>query len=104
MHIHLLSALLVTTITLASLWTIYTNLVTVSSHLHSMLPPWDAAPIAAFPTLQKFYRLFIYLLGYLAAEYRSTVYPSLSTKDGQQPSQAAIKSTNGGTNGPPKTN
>lgn len=100
---HLMSALFLATITAATLWTIYTNVVTISSHLHSLLPPWDNAAIAAFPNLQKYYRLFIYILGYMAAGYRSTVYRSISTQDGTQPSLAAVKTlTNGGTNGSSK--
>jgi hypothetical protein len=47
---------------------------------HTFLPPWDADAIKAFPTLQKYYRLLIYLIGYVAINARSTVYPSISTQ------------------------
>jgi len=82
-------------ISIATLWTVYTNIVTISSHLHSLLPPWDNDAIAQFPTLQKYYHLFIVFLGYAGASYRSTTYQSISTKDGQQPSSNAVKSTGG---------
>jgi len=94
--LHMLAAtFMIASISLATLWTIYTNVVTISSHAHSLLPPWDAEPFAPFPTFQKYYRVFIYILGYVGASYRSTVYPSLSTKDGAQQSPASVKSQNG---------
>lgn len=92
---YLVASLIAVTMTLATAWTIYTNVVTVSSHLHSLLPPWDGDAIAAFPTFQKWYRLFIYFLGYVAASYRSSVHPSISTQNGTVLSPAAVKSQNG---------
>jgi hypothetical protein len=45
---------------------------------HTFLPPWDADAIKAFPRFQKVYRLVIYFLGYVAINFRSTVYKSIS--------------------------
>lgn len=43
---------------------------------HSVLPPWDF--LDQFPTAQKYYKLFIYVIGYVALNGRSTVYKSIS--------------------------
>ncbi len=43
----------------------------VASLLHTFLPPWDF--LADFPTAQKYYRAFIYFIGYIAVSGRSTV-------------------------------
>lgn len=45
---------------------------------HTFLPPWDAPPLQPFPRLQKYYRLLIYIVGYIGINARSTVYPSIS--------------------------
>jgi hypothetical protein len=63
-----------------------TEVVSVASLVHTMLPPWDA--LGDFPRAQKYYKLFVYLVGYVALNGRSTVYSSLSTKDGTQSSKA----------------
>lgn len=63
---------------------------------HTFLPPWDAEAIAQFPALQKWYRLLIYVIGYIALNARSTVYPSISTQNPNSPN-ANIKTLNGGT-------
>jgi len=68
-----------------------TEVVTCCSLAHTLLPPWEA--FNDFPTVQKYYKLLIYFIGYAALNGRSTVYGSVSTKNGTQPSQAA---TNGG--------
>lgn len=67
----------------------------VCSLIHSFAPPWDAKEIEPFPTFQKVYRLFIYVIGYIALNARSTVYPSIST---QNPNgvNANAKTLNGG--------
>lgn len=57
---------------------IATGTSSVASILHSALPPWDADAFKPFPRLQSCYRLFIYFLGYVAINLRSTVYPSIS--------------------------
>jgi len=60
----------------------------VASVLHTFLPPWEA--FGDFPTLQKYYKLFVYCVGYVGLNARSTVWKSLSTNSGQQPSVAAL--------------
>lgn len=69
-----------------------TRILAVCSLLHTFLPPWEA--FNDFPTLQKYYKLLVYCIGYAAGNGRSTVYRSISTKDGTQTSPAA--SQNGG--------
>jgi hypothetical protein len=46
------------------------------SVLHSLLPPWDF--LDQFPQAQKYYKLLIYVVGYVALNGRSTVYRSIS--------------------------
>lgn len=71
-------------VTVGSIATAYAYFVTVCSHAHSLLPPWDNDAIACFPTFQKWYRVFIYFLGYAGASYRSRAHPQISTADGTQ--------------------
>lgn len=71
-----------------------TEVVTGASILHTLLPPWEV--LNDFPKAQKYYKLLVYFLGYAALNGRSTVYGSVSTKDGSAPSQAAVKSNGGG--------
>ena len=73
---------------------IVADIIVISAILHTLLPPWDADAIAQFPTFQKYYRLAIYLLGYVALHARSTFYPSISTSNGSKVSELAAK--NGG--------
>jgi hypothetical protein len=54
------------------------EVVAAASVLHTFLPPWDADALKPFPKLQSYYRLFIYVLGYVAINARSTVYKSIS--------------------------
>ena len=56
------------------------NVIVGASVLHTFLPPWDADAIAQFPTVQKWYRLFVYITGYVAINARSTVYKSISVQ------------------------
>jgi hypothetical protein len=50
-----------------------------ASLAHSfLLPPWDAPEIAQFPRFQKYYRLFVYVVGYVAVNMRSTTFRSIS--------------------------
>lgn len=65
------------------------EVVSGASILHTILPPWEA--FNDFPTVQKYYKLLIYIVGYVALNGRSTVYPSVSTKDGTQPSPVVVK-------------
>jgi hypothetical protein len=44
------------------------------------LPPWDADAFQPFPSFVKFYKVLIYVVGYVAVNARSTVYPSISTQ------------------------
>lgn len=60
---------------------IFTETVVVSSILHTMLPPWDF--LNDFPRAQKYYKLVVYLVGYVALNARSTVYQSVSMKNQQ---------------------
>jgi len=72
----------------AHLWIDYiTRTVVVCSVLHSFLPPWEV--LEDFPAAKRYYKLFIYFIGYVAINGRSTLYGSLSTKDGTTPSKAA---------------
>jgi hypothetical protein len=63
------------------------DIVVGCSVAHSFLPPWDF--LNDFPQAQKVYKAFIYLIGYVAINARSTVYKSISTE------------TPGGVNGDP---
>jgi len=58
---------------------ITTRTVMVSSVVHSLLPPWDAEPFQAFPGFVRYYKLVVYLIGYMGLNARSTVYKSIST-------------------------
>lgn len=51
------------------------------SALHTFLPPWDAPPFQPFPRFQKYYRVLIYIVGYIGINARSTVYPSISVNN-----------------------
>lgn len=64
-----------------------TEVVTVCSVLHAILPPWEA--LNDFPTAQKYYKLFVYLVGYIALNWRSTLWKELSTDNGTKTSKAA---------------
>ena len=54
------------------------RVVIVCSIVHTFAPPWDAEALQPFPTLKNYYRLFIYIVGYVALNARSTVYKSIS--------------------------
>lgn len=64
-----------------------TETVAVCSILHTVLPPWEA--LSDFPAAQKYYKLLIFFIGYLALNGRSTIYKNISTDSGQTPSKAA---------------
>lgn len=59
------------------------DIVVAASVLHTVLPPWDAPAIAGLPTFQKYYRIAIYFVGYVAINARSTVYRSISQQNQQ---------------------
>ena len=69
------------------------HIIVACSIAHSLLPPWDF--LDQFPTAQKYYKLFIYVVGYVALNGRSTVYKSISV--------APNGKTNGGGTPPPAT-
>lgn len=71
-------------ITLHELRDIGLEIVFICSIMHTFLPPWDF--LNDFPAAQKLYKVFIYLVGYVAINGRSTVYKSISMQ------------TNGGVN------
>lgn len=88
MNVHLLGQILVLgTLSVATLWTIATNVITICSVLHTILPPWDF--LNDYPRVQAAYKLFVYLVGYIAVNARSALYQSLSTSNGTKVSQAA---------------
>jgi hypothetical protein len=66
---------------------IVAGIVLIASVLHAVLPPWDF--LSDFPTAQKYYKLVVYVVGYIALNARSTLYKSISTQDGTTPSAAA---------------
>lgn len=74
---------------------IVTDVIVGASILHTFLPPWDADPLKPFPRLQEYYRLFIYIVGYVGINARSTVYKSISVQNPDSPN-ANAKTLNGG--------
>lgn len=50
--------------------------IVLCSVLHTFLPPWDF--LNDFPRAQKYYKVVIYVVGYIAINGRSTVYRSIS--------------------------
>lgn len=73
-----------------------TGISTLASTLHTFLPPWDwkskfvDESLVEFPTAQKlfytvfhnrYYRLLIYVCGYLAIAQRSNVWRFISVKN-----------------------
>ena len=86
MNLHLVALVIDwSSITVATIWTWISSTVTVCSILHTALPPWDF--LNDFPTAQKFYKAFVYLVGYIATNWRSTLYPQLSTSNGSKISE-----------------
>lgn len=75
-------------ITQHQLLDIGTQAVVACSILHSILPPWDF--LADFPRVQKFYKVAIYVIGYIGLNARSTIYQSVSMKN-QTSSQEPTK-------------
>jgi hypothetical protein len=78
-------ATIIAVLSVATLWTIYTNVCTICSFLHATLPPWDF--LAPYPRIQNAYKVFIYVIGYVALNARSTVYKSISVTNGPQSPQ-----------------
>ena len=67
-----------------------TEVVAVASVAHTLLPPWEA--FSDYPSFQKSYKLFVFIVGYFALNARSTLYQSISTQSGTKPSNAATGS------------
>jgi hypothetical protein len=53
--------------------------IAISSLLHTFLPPWDF--LDPWPGVQKYYKAFVYVVGYMALSGRSTVYKSISVSN-----------------------
>lgn len=78
-------------LTLNSIFQYGSAVVTICSILHSFLPPWDF--LNDFPRAQKYYKLLIYIIGYIALNARSTTWHLLSVNN---PSGPNANPTNGG--------
>lgn len=58
----------------------------VCSVLHTFfLPPWDF--LNDFPRAQKYYKAFVYFVGYVAINGRSAVFQSISMKNQVPPTE-----------------
>ena len=57
--------------TVKELFHLLTTITFAASVLHTLLPPWDF--LADFPTAQKYYKAFIYCVGYIAISGRSAI-------------------------------
>jgi hypothetical protein len=69
-----------------------TRIIAICSVLHTLMPPWEV--LNDFPLAQKYYKVVVYTIGYASLAGRSTVYKSLSTKDGAQTSKASENNPN----------
>lgn len=73
-----------------------TSIIAICSAAHTFLPPWDWRPdfvevgMAEFPTAQKifygifhnrYYRLLIYVVGFVALNGRSTIWKFISVNN-----------------------
>jgi hypothetical protein len=83
---HSASLLMVGAISIASLWTAYSQVCTVCSFLHTTLPPIEF--LDDFPRAKAAYKVSIYVIGYVGLNARSTVYRSISTDGGSKVSDA----------------
>jgi len=61
--------------------------ITGCSLAHTLLPPWEM--LDEFPSARRYYRLFVYIVGYVALNLRSTAY----AKQISMPAQ--VKKANG---------
>jgi hypothetical protein len=73
------------------------RIVFVCSLIHTFAPPWDIEALQPFPRLKNAYRLFIYIVGYIALNARSTVYKSISVNNPDGPNSSIGNVKNGGT-------
>lgn len=84
---------------------VVTKIIAVCSFLHTVLPPWDWEPttvtvgLAEFPLLQRafyavfhnrYYRLLIYLTGWVALNGRSTIWRYISVKNSEGPNANVV--------------
>jgi hypothetical protein len=71
------------------------KVVVAASIAHSCLPAWEF--LSDFPRAQKFYKAFIYLVGFVALNGRSTVHQSISisTAGGVNESVQHVEKTGG---------
>jgi hypothetical protein len=79
------------------IWHEAVTVIAVCSAAHSLLPPWDF--LNEYPRAQRAYKLLIYIVGYVALNARSTMYPILSTGNGTGPSIVGASCATGA-NGP----
>jgi hypothetical protein len=87
---------------IAILYTATAQISFACSLLHTFLPPWEF--LDDFPTVQKIYKAVIYVIGYVAGNGRSTIYPTLSTANGTKTSLAANGNIKGALNETNDTN
>jgi len=67
------------------------EVVTVCSLLHTFLPPWDF--LQDFPKAIRYYKLFIYAIGYVALNGRSTVYQKTIAMPNQVPTPMVLEAS-----------
>lgn len=63
------------------------------SAAHTFLPPWDADAFTPFPTFQKYYKVLIYIVGYVGINARSAVYPQISVAKTGGVNESVINAT-----------
>jgi hypothetical protein len=71
------------------------RIIVTCSLIHTFAPPWDIEALQPFPRLKNYYRLFIYVVGYIALNGRSTIYRSISTENPNGPNANAVTLQNG---------
>lgn len=64
-----------------------TTVVAIASIVHTILPPWDF--LNDFPRAQKYYKVLVYIVGYVALNARSTVYQKISVNNPAGPNANA---------------
>jgi len=80
MHWNVAAIIGIGSVSAATLWSVYSSIVTCCSFLHSVLPPWDF--LSQFPRTQAVYKVIVYIIGYVALNARSTVYRSIAVGNG----------------------
>ena len=67
-----------TILTVAGLWVVVSNLISICSMLHILLPPYET--FNDYPRMQKYYKLIVLIIGNIALNKRGDVvnlYPSV---------------------------